>query len=297
VSTSPILDVVIGLVFFFCALSLVTSSIEERISAVAGLRARGLEAWITKNLGAEQAKRFYEHPLIAGLGGTTASYISSQTFATALLDTCGVAPAQPAVAAAVADPLRQQAIADSIRKTLTDLPKVPVSAALLAHFDHAQGSITRARAGLETWFDDAMQRLSGAYKRRIHWYLLAIATSLILAINGDTLRVARVLYRDPVVRAAFAEQARAAGQKGAAAGDDVKTLVAGLPLPIGWAGDSAAPGATVPWLLEKILGVLLTVAAVSLGAPFWFDVLNQFVNLRAAGDKPASTSSDPVPGS
>src|ERR1019366_7373367 len=94
VSTSPILDVVIGLVFFYCALSLVCSAIQERVSAAAGLRSRGLEAWIVKNLGPAAADRFYRHPLIAGLGGPTASYISSQSFAIALFDTCGLAPPQ-----------------------------------------------------------------------------------------------------------------------------------------------------------------------------------------------------------
>ena len=36
----------------------------------------------------------------------------------------------------------------------------------------------------------------------------------------------------------------------------------------------------------QILGWLLTAAAISLGAPFWFDLLNQFINLRGAGTKP-----------
>jgi hypothetical protein len=293
--TSPILDVVVGLVFFYCALSLVCSAIQERVSAALHLRSRSLEAWITANLGADTAKRFYEHPLIAGLGGSTASYIPSQAFAMALFDAIGVAAQEPAPAAAVMDPLHQQAVTDSIRRSLTDFPDVPARAVLLAHLNHAQGSVTRARASVETWFDDAMQRVSGAYKRRIHWYLVAIATMLVLAINADTLRVAQVVYKDPVVRAAFAEQARTVGLKGTPNSNEVRTLVAGLPLPIGWAADAPPSGDALLWCLAKILGVLLTVAAVSLGAPFWFDVLNRFVNLRATGDRPASAPSGPAP--
>jgi hypothetical protein len=55
-------------------------------------------------------------------------------------------------------------------------------------------------------------------------------------------------------------------------------------LPIGW--DSAAhfwnealPGANWTWLLHWI-GWLLTALALSLGAPFWFDLLNRLVNVR-----------------
>ncbi|MDD2725640.1 MAG: hypothetical protein PHH59_16700 [Methylovulum sp.] len=34
--------------------------------------------------------------------------------------------------------------------------------------------------------------------------------------------------------------------------------------------------------LEKILGLFITAIAVSLGAPFWFDVLNKFMNFRSS---------------
>ena len=38
------------------------------------------------------------------------------------------------------------------------------------------------------------------------------------------------------------------------------------------------------WLI-KIFGLLLTSFALLLGAPFWFDLLNKIVNIRAAGKK------------
>jgi uncharacterized protein involved in cysteine biosynthesis len=34
------------------------------------------------------------------------------------------------------------------------------------------------------------------------------------------------------------------------------------------------------------LGLLLTTFAASLGAPFWFDALNESVNLRGTGKRP-----------
>ena len=38
--------------------------------------------------------------------------------------------------------------------------------------------------------------------------------------------------------------------------------------------------------LAKILGYLVTALAISLGAPFWFDLLRKIVNVRASGAKP-----------
>ncbi len=40
------------------------------------------------------------------------------------------------------------------------------------------------------------------------------------------------------------------------------------------------------------LGWLLTAMAMTLGAPFWFDLLSKFISLRAAGTKPVSTPAD-----
>jgi hypothetical protein len=293
---SPVLDVVIGLIFFYCTLSLLVSAIQERISALSSMRSRDLERWVVSTLGQADAARFYAHPLIAGLGGPKASYIPSQTFAMALFDTFNVVPSPAAAVAGAAatvagDPLAAAAIAGAVRQPIANISNDRVRTALLSHFDHAAGDVAEARGNVEGWFDSAMERVSGAYKRRVHWYVLAIAATLALAINADTLRVASSLYRDPVMREAFAERAREIGvQDSGAKTEDLKALVAGVPLPLGWPGDAPQSGGWPLFILSKIVGVLLTVFAISLGAPFWFDLLNRVVNLRAAGPPPAKSA-------
>lgn len=53
-------------------------------------------------------------------------------------------------------------------------------------------------------------------------------------------------------------------------------------LQFGWKDLPAHPGA----IILKLLGLLITAFAVSLGAPFWFDVLQQFMKVRVAGVSP-----------
>ena len=48
---------------------------------------------------------------------------------------------------------------------------------------------------------------------------------------------------------------------------------------IGW---QAASHGVAGWL-KALLGWLMTIAAVSLGAPFWFDLLGKVAHLRGAG--------------
>jgi hypothetical protein len=59
-------------------------------------------------------------------------------------------------------------------------------------------------------------------------------------------------------------------------------LPAGGGLPLGWNSQDArtVPRLAWPWVL-KVLGWLLTAAAISLGAPFWFDVLGKFMVVRS----------------
>jgi hypothetical protein len=40
----------------------------------------------------------------------------------------------------------------------------------------------------------------------------------------------------------------------------------------------------------KVLGILLTSAAVALGAPFWFDALSKLGSLRSSGPPPKATN-------
>src|SRR5437870_4444360 len=49
---------------------------------------------------------------------------------------------------------------------------------------------------------------------------------------------------------------------------------------------AGAPLAGLWWSIQKLVGLLLTGLALSLGAPFWFDLLSKLINLRGAGAKP-----------
>jgi Collagen triple helix repeat (20 copies) len=78
--------------------------------------------------------------------------------------------------------------------------------------------------------------------------------------------------------------------------DKVKDQVAAMEasgLPLGWDNQFLPwPGDWTDWLW-KIFGLLITACAVSLGAPFWFDMLSKVINLRTAL-KPKVTTPAPA---
>jgi hypothetical protein len=89
--------------------------------------------------------------------------------------------------------------------------------------------------------------------------------------------IAQALWQEPAVRAAVT----GAAQSAASVEDPLATLTQ-FDLPLGW---SFLPQTTEAWLL-KLAGLLITTAAISLGAPFWFDILKKLGNARSSGPAP-----------
>ncbi len=148
----------------------------------------------------------------------------------------------------------------------------------------------RVQHDIERYFDDAMERVSGSYKRRTQVILVVIAAVVTLVLNADTFAVGRALSGDAHLRGQIADAAAVAvagqsGQAGAAEGAQQANPVASLDLfgdVLTWRALPADPPATA----NKIIGLLITIIAASLGAPFWFDVLDKAVNMRLTGKPP-----------
>jgi hypothetical protein len=288
--SSQALDLAIGLVFVFVVLSVVCSAIQELVATVLNWRAAFLERALRRMLGS-QAETLAEHPLIRQkapddntLRRSTKlglpSYLAPGTFAVALMDT--LAPATDGTTRT--DPL------EDVRKGINALPDGDLKRSLLAMLTNARGDIARFRASVESWFDNTMARVSGWYKRRSQWVLLVIALVVTLAINADSLQIGKALWRDDVLRAAVTQQATAQQQQTKGQADPAKAIesVKALNLPIGWSfakDDPRRPGGVGGWI-GKVLGLVLTTLALSLGAPFWFDFLGKVSRLRGTGAKP-----------
>jgi hypothetical protein len=58
--------------------------------------------------------------------------------------------------------------------------------------------------------------------------------------------------------------------------------------------DTAAWKKLVQLVRTHGIGWLLTALAASLGAPFWFDLLSKFMNVRQAGERPKPSTPSPA---
>ena len=301
----PSLDVVIGIVMVFLAVSLVCSSVNELLAAAFELRASTLEAGLKSLLGSNVARQVLEQPIVPsavndaennGKNKRTPPYIEPALFATALLD-CVVPPPAPDAAAPAAPPapsptaVSQQFV--DAHDAITRLPESPMKRSLVAFLREAHGDYTKLQTQIANWYDAYMDRISGAYKRRSQWIIAIIAIAVVGSLNVDSLKIYKQLTTQPIFAAALADKAKAMVASPApkatvppdigSAVDAVAAKIAAFPVPIGWHDDDSS--SLNPWW-RKVIGLFITALAASLGAPFWFDALGRLANLRSSGAKP-----------
>jgi hypothetical protein len=319
-----VLEVAIGIVFLYLLLSLIVTTIQEGIASLLQLRAKNLFASINDMLvDPQRTKKLFEHPLIRNLASQRLavendngklktftkglpSYIPSRTFALALLDVLR-AEAKLTEATGASQLLAEaDQLVGKIKKgrVQTSLRLLVADASQLGKDVDERAELVSRR--IETWFNERMARTSGWYKRKAQFLSLAIAAVVTLLSNADTLYVVQRLWGDGALRASVVAAAQAY-ESSQPASSDTKLeerlkgqieQVASSGLPVGWSwregslcARSAAPGAERCWSPTAFdraflfLGWIVTALALSLGAAFWFDVLNKALQLRGSGPK------------
>jgi len=169
-----------------------------------------------------------------------------------------------------------------------------------------------------------MDRISGTMKvkyARRFTFVSAIVITLLL--NADTIEISKYLYNSPDARAKIAAKAYETStdetmrqdmnrirQRATVLDDTTKLTIDQLndslkakidainqanaalkeSIPLGWTrSEFTAQMDAEDWIafvLTKLVGMAVTVIAIMMGAPFWFDVLNKISNLRGNGNKP-----------
>lgn len=294
----PIVDVALGLILLYTVLSLFASVVKEWISTFFGLRAKNLEKGIRTLIGAEYAKKLYQHPLVSTLATEKKlpSYIGSGTFASALVDLL----AHGEEVQSAADTEDDQSNADTEDRAAQLIRKVsrdPVlGRALRALTSTGAETAADLRTEIAAWFDDGMNRVSGWYRRQTQWIIFAIGAGVTLFANASTVHVAGDLWRDDVLRYSVAQEAVSMAST-TPSPDSLQASEALLAsFPLGWEGEDplgireGVPDWSCGTWFAHLMGWILTAAAVSLGAPFWFDLLGRVAKLRGTGKRPEGAS-------
>jgi hypothetical protein len=263
---------------------------------------------------------FYAHPLIKYLAPYNAliqkkpAYIEKESFSKVVIDLLRGQNAQPGTS-------DRQPIQNSLDLAKISWGKdVRIERETLSYMKSiwadSQGDTQKFKGILEDWFGEMMNRTTGWYKKCTQVILLIVGLSIAIAFNVDTIKIIKTLQNNPSIREQVLAQANAFSKahpklegvpitrendseikdKAKINKQDIqKDINAKLynqaihlvnndissvnnVLAIGWTGGFYKNFDC----LTSILGWILTALAISMGAPFWFDLLNKLTQLRSS---------------
>jgi hypothetical protein len=269
---STVLEVAVGLTFCYASVALIVSTVQETLASALRLRARTLLAGVKSMLNdpgfTALARAMYTHPLVnphddGEAGDARAiklkpSYIEPKHFAIALVDSIQSIPGDYAQLGrdidAIVDP--------QLKRVLSSLHQ------------RAGGDAALFQASVEGWFDSAMERVSGSYKRRSLMVSLLLSLALAVIFNIDSIHLFKALWQHSALTAQLGMTPLVL---------DSRTIDALWTLPIGW---SQMPTTFDRALMLSALGWVLTASTALFGAPFWFSLLQRTIQIRGTGAKP-----------
>lgn len=315
------LTVVTGLVFVLLLLSLLATTIMELLASALSLRGKNLEKALENMLVTQNnkgtttrntdtkvpssnipagyddsvLKEFKDNPLYKQLSYKygkkryAPSYVSSDSFRSILLNVI----------------LKGKSFDfDNIKAQVNEITNEELKEVMLQFINEAEGDLDRFKSKVGNWYNNVMDRASGWYKRSTQKILVMVGLIIAVVFNADTLAIYERLESDPAALQEVVQLADAF-----VASNDSLTIdridpqfqetyenlkyvlnnqISNIksPLGLGWKNVDFNKLSPYDWL-TKILGYLVTALSISLGAPFWFDLLRKIVNLRQSGEKPA----------
>lgn len=297
------LQVVIGLIFVLLLLSLLATTMMELIAAAFRLRGKNLERALRNILACttrdnEVMEKFKSNALYKQLSykyskEAPPSYLEDDTFQSILFSVI----------------LDGKGMAD-LKQQIDDMPDDELKEVLLQLYQEAEANVDVFKLKVKKWYNDVMDRASGWYKVYTQQILLGVGFFIAVAFNADTIAIYQRLESDPETLQAVVDLAEdyangnvdntaaTAARNTSPEFEEALANLEGLvnnqieavksPLGMGW--QNIAWETLTPYdVFIRFLGWVVTALAISLGAPFWFDLLRKLVNIRNAGKKPEST--------
>ncbi len=301
------IDVAIGLTLIYLGVSLFVTVINEYIAQIFNMRGRQLHASLKKLIDDKNIKQaLAQHPAFASLFNNhpekAGSYIDPKILGRLLVGS---------LATTTASNNTVGQIAEAIERLPNSTLKTQLQSIVRTAGDNTEDLV----AAVSDWMDRSLTMMGEDYKRNLQIISFLVALVITAILNINTITLTERLYQDKELRNATAATAvqftkdvdketfvkcsklsDEASKKDPACieVERLTNITESLgKLPIGWPDPSKSATAvshsethkTLFWG-ERLLGWLLTALAVSLGAPFWFDLLNKAVSIRHGMRKP-----------
>ncbi|HEX3437240.1 MAG TPA: hypothetical protein VHT24_10780 [Pseudacidobacterium sp.] len=317
-----VLGVAIGVALVCLLLSIIASHVQEVTATFASRRAATLEIAIQKMFDDPQLYSiFLSHPLIQNISFNPPKFLKLKYFSEDKPRPTYIPSALFSRVLLTALTIRHDTVVADYPGLVAVLPESALKTRLQTLMTGILDDANACRVAVEEWYDSTMDRVNGFYKRRTQWILLGLGLLLAVLCNANIFYISTRLWNSQAARDQVSEVAQAYSCSGSdcealrqdysrarkAIDEDLRALPLGYDLPavknywrtfnvLDVAHNETRSRHNLELLAHwsvNLFGWLLMAIAVSLGAPFWFDVLNKFVNLRLAGAKPPKVGEGP----
>jgi hypothetical protein len=291
---SEILEVAIGLVFVYLFASLACSGVMELIAKLLKLRSKHLKEELAQLLKSKDlVNTLYKNPLVKeisrGFGsGKTKNKnpdpdnIPTNNFVKALIDTLLNIEKGSQEFVNFEEDIKKIDDARVRELLLKALNGVRTQAAKWERWLEGVGE------SISKWFDHSMDKLSQWYKKQSRKIIFVIGILVVLVLNLDTIMIVKNLYQDETLRTNIvaAAERTVTSTSQPENKNEVQKELKQMGFPMGW--NLKAPQSEDPRgypvdesdIIYKIIGLLFTVMAISMGATFWVDLLRRLLRFR-----------------
>jgi hypothetical protein len=319
------IDVAIGLTLIYLGVSLFVTIINEFIAQTFNLRGQQLHASLKLLIDDNEIRRaLIQSPALESFfkdpprkGGFYVVINMLKQLVTLLLPTNRLPSyVDPNIlgrmlVGSLSSPSKADNAISKISEKIEALPDSSLKTQLQAIARTSGGTVNHFVSEVSDWLDRSLTMMSESYKRNLQIISFGAGLTIAVILNINTITLTQHLYLDKEARDAMTTLAiqineqttKQSFEECISSPEKILSDIACAPfkglveviqernttlgeMPIGWPEGSLTlfPSSPIDWL-----GWLLTALAVSLGAPFWFDLLNKIVSIRHGMRKPEAT--------
>jgi len=298
-SFSQALEVAIGLIFIYYVLGSIVSLITQWISEAFETRGKSLQRHLKKIVGDKHVGEFVKLPQLQVLRPirykNLMSFLTSST-EPKMLEKIPASTLVDSYFDFVGLTATKEIEADRLKELINAFPESDGKQAMLLWVEQGVTNIEDLRKRTKSYFSGVMDQAAATFKSNARSFVIVLSILLTLLLGTDSIQMTQALWENAGLRALAVAKAELVVQQDGTE-QEIDNLIQDLSdlkvVNVGWFVNEkpSTPGALgwFKFIGLKFLGMFLTIAAVSQGSSFWYDLLKKLVTPTSSSS--SSTSS------
>jgi len=298
-SISLVLEVAVGLIVVYYLLGSVVSLVTQWINELFETRGKALEQYLIKIVGDKKIGDLINTPQLQALrpirykdfwsvfGSVTEpkkiEKIPVATLVDAFFDLSGLTA-------------KKEMDLLQLAELIDKLPESDGKQAFINWINQGVTNLADLRTRTTAYFTGILEQASATFRARARSFVIILSIGITILFGTDTIQLAKTLWTNAELRAIAAAQANVVVAKEGANADlsNIINDLSAYSINIGWWQTQQFPqtsnvGVWALFVFLKILGLSITVAAVSQGSSFWYDLLKKLSSPTTSSSSSKST--------